>query len=823
MKVVKRNGRTETVNLQKIVNRIKKQCYDLNTKFIDAHQVSIKVINGLYDGVTSKELDKLAAETAASMISTHPDYSILASRLELTSLYKIVDKSFSSNIEKLYNYINPKTGLNAGMISEEVYKIILKNAEVLDEAIIHDRDFNHDYFGFKTLQKSYLLKMNGEVSERIQHMWMRVSVGIWKDNIDEVIKTYNLMSEKWFTHATPTLYNSGTLKPQMSSCFLVSMHDDSIKGIYKTLSDVALISQSAGGVGLHIHNVRGKDSYIKGTNGYSNGIVPMLRNFNETARYVDQGGGKRKGSFAIYLEPWHSDVFDFLDLRKNQGKEETRCRDLFTALWMNDLFFERLEEDGDWSLFSPDEVPGLVELYGIDFKVAYENFEKSGKARKVIKAKELMEKIIDSQIEGGTPYMLSKDACNIKSNQKNLGTIKSSNLCTEIVEYSNSDETAVCNLASIVLPKFINDKGEFDHQKLYDVVFQVTKNLNQVIDVNYYPTPETEKSNRRHRPIGIGVQGLADLFAILDISFTSIEAKNLNKEIFETIYFAALSSSCDLAKKHGPYESYEGSPVSKGILQYDMWVDRTLDLDKSVVGISKWKIILEKPIDVSTRWNWNKLKDKIKKYGVRNSLLLAPMPTASTSQIMGYNECFEPFTTNIYKRNTLSGEFVLLNRYLVYDLIKLNLWNDEMRKKIIVNEGSVQSIIEIPQKTRDKYRTVWELKQKDLIDMAADRGAFIDQSQSFNLFIQDITKSKVNSAITYGWKKGLKTINYYIRSKSATTAIKGLGIDISEGQPIVQQLVSEKIVAPIFTELSDEDLLNNVCSLDDPSCIACGS
>lgn len=840
MKVVKRDGRKETVNLQKIVNRIKKQCYDLNTKFVDAHQVSIKVINGLYDGVTSKELDRLAAETAASMISVHPDYSILASRLELTALYKEVDKSFSNNIERLHKHINPKTGLNAGMISDEVYDIIMKNAEELDEAIIHDRDFNHDYFGFKTLERSYLLKINGKIAERIQHMWMRVSVGIWKDNIVEVLNTYNMMSEKWFTHATPTLFNSGTLKPQMSSCFLVAMADDSIRGIYKTLSDVALISQAAGGVGIHIHNVRGKDSYIKGTNGYSNGIVPMLRNFNETARYVDQGGGKRKGSFAIYLEPWHSDVLDFLDLRKNQGKEEIRCRDLFTALWMNDLFFERLENDGDWSLFSPDEAPNLVELYGDAFKKQYEAYEAAGKARKVIKAKDLMEKIIDAQIEGGTPYMMSKDACNLKSNQKNLGTIKSSNLCTEIVEYSDANETAVCNLASIVLHKCINEKGEFDHDKLFQVTYQVTKNLNQVIDVNYYPTPETETSNRKHRPIGIGIQGLADLFAILQLPFTSPEAKKLNKEIMETIYFAALTASCDLAKKHGAYASYEGSPISQGIFQQDMWTDRILGLGTD----GKWKIVEEKPIEVSGRWKWDKLKERIKKYGVRNSLLLAPMPTASTSQIMGSNECFEPYTTNIYKRNTLSGEFVVLNKYMVYDLIKHDLWSDEMRKKIILNEGSIQNVIEIPQKIRDIYKTVWELKQRDLIDMAADRGAFIDQSQSFNLWIKDVTKSKVNSAITYGHKKGLKTINYYVRSTAAAAAIKGLGVDASEIKPVAMEtpiatgvtlpeiantayatIPDSATVTPTvsFGELTDSELLGKVCSIDDPSCVACSS
>ena len=690
MLVIKRDGRKESVKFDKITARIEKLSYGLNTKYVKTIEIAKKVIDGLYDGVSTQELDELAAETAATLTTKHPDYATLAARISISNLHKTTSKSFSNTIKRLYTYTNPKTQENASLISKDVYRIINKNAAILDSSIIYDRDFNYDYFGFKTLQKSYLLKLDGKVVERPQHMLMRVAVGIHHDDIDSVIETYNLLSEKWFTHATPTLFNAGTPKPQLSSCFLLTMQEDSIDGIYNTLKQCAKISQSAGGIGLSIHNVRGTGSYIKGTNGVSNGIIPMLRNFDMTARYVDQGGGKRKGSFAIYLEPWHCDVFEFLQLKKNHGKEELRARDLFYAMWIPDLFMKRVEENENWSLFSPDEAPNLHETYGEEFEKLYTKYEKEGKARKTVKAQDLWFEILESQIETGNPYILYKDHANNKSNQKNLGTIKSSNLCTEIIEYTSPDEVAVCNLASIALNMFVKEDSTYDFQKLYEITKVITRNLNKVIDVNYYPVEEARNSNMRHRPIGIGVQGLADAFILMKYPFDSDEAKKLNKDIFETIYYAAMEASMELSKKEGAYESYKGSPVSKSIFQFDMW------------GITP----------DSGRWDWTKLKQKVKKHGVRNSLLLAPMPTASTSQILGNNECFEPYTSNLYTRRVLSGEFIVVNKHLLNDLIELDLWNDKMKDKIMEQNGSIQNINEIPEKIKLLYRTVWEVSQK---------------------------------------------------------------------------------------------------------------
>lgn len=793
MFVVKRDGRKETVKFDKITARIQKLCYGLEPIHVNPVQVAMKVIEGVYDGVTTSELDNLAAEVAASLTTKHPDYALLASRIAVSNLHKNTNKSFSRTMEELYKYIDPKTGQKASLIAEDVYEIIVKNAEELDSTIIYDRDFGYDYFGFKTLERSYLLKLNGQVAERPQHMLMRVSVGIHKENIASAIETYNLMSERWFTHATPTLFNAGTPKPQMSSCFLLTVKDDSIDGIYDTLKNCAKISQSAGGIGLSIHNIRATGSYIKGTNGTSNGIIPMLRVFNDTARYVDQGGGKRKGSFAIYLEPWHADIFEFLDIRKNTGKEEARARDLFTAMWIPDLFMKRVEEEGQWSLFCPNEAPGLADCYGKEFEALYTKYEKEGKARKTIPARDLWTAILDSQIETGNPYMLYKDACNEKSNQKNLGTIKSSNLCTEILEYTSADEIAVCNLASLALPRFVDlEKNEFDHQKLFEVTYVVTKNLNKIIDRNYYPVPEARRSNLRHRPIGIGIQGLADAFILLRMPFDSPEAQKLNSEIHETIYYASMTASKDLAKKDGPYETYPGSPVSQGIFQYDMW-----------------------NVTPGKRWEWDVLKEEVKKFGVRNSLLLAPMPTASTSQILGNNECFEPYTSNIYTRRVLSGEFVVVNKHLLKDLVKLGIWNDKLKNKIIVANGSVQDIDEIPQNIKDLYKTVWEIKQKAIIDMAADRGAYICQSQSLNLFIQNANYAKLTSMHFYAWKKGLKTGMYYLRTKAAADAIK-----------FTVEHQAEQQITPVVNaaaEITEEAKITEIsCSLDNPdACESC--
>ena len=750
MYVLKRDGRKEPIMFDKITARIKKLCYSFNP-LVDPVRVAMRVIEGLYDGVTTSELDNLAAEIAATMTTTHPDYASLAARISVSNLHKNTIKSFSETMKDLHDYVNPITGKEASLISDKVYKVIKKNAEELDSKIIYNRDFGYDYFGFKTLERSYLLKINGQIVERPQHMLMRVSVGIHLDDLEAVIDTYELMSKKYFTHATPTLFNSGTPKPQMSSCFLLTMQDDSIDGIYDTLKQTAKISQSAGGIGLSIHNIRSTGSYISGTNGTSNGIVPMLRVFNDTARYVDQGGGKRKGSFAIYIEPWHSDIFDFLDLKKNHGKEEMRARDLFYAMWLPDLFMKRVEKNAKWTLMCPNECPGLYDCHGDEFDKLYLKYEKQSKGRKTIKARELWEKILESQIETGTPYMLYKDSANRKSNQKNLGTIRSSNLCTEILEYTSKDEIAVCNLASIALPMFV-EKDEFNHQKLYDVTVRVTKNLNKVIDRNYYPVKEAENSNFRHRPIGIGVQGLADAFIKLRMPFTSEKAKELNQDIFETLYFAALNASVEESKKDGPYKTYKGSPISKGEFQHNMWGVE----DKELSG----------------RWNWGKLRKDVLKHGVRNSLLVAPMPTASTAQILGNNECFEPYTSNLYTRRVLSGEFIIVNKHLLKDLVELGLWNEDMKQELMRSNGSIQDIKQIPDELKELYKTVWEMSMKDIIDMARHRGYFIDQSQSLNLFMEGATMSKLTSMHFYAWKSGLKTGMYYLRTKSAVDAIQ---------------------------------------------------
>ena len=800
MHVIKRNGKKETIKFDKVTARIEKLSYSLSP-LVNAIDVAKKVIEGIYDGVPTTELDNLAAETAASLATKHPDYAILASRIAVSNLHKNTIKSFSETMKKLYLYVDKKNGKKCPLLADDVWQFIEDNAEVLDSTIIYDRDFGFDYFGFKTLEKAYLLKVDGKIVERPQHMFMRVAIGIHKTDIDSVVETYNLLSERWFTHATPTLFNAGTPKAQMSSCFLLTMKEDSIDGIYDTLKQTAKISQSAGGIGLAIHDIRATGSYIGGTNGTSNGIVPMLRVFNDTARYVDQGGGKRKGAFAIYLEPWHADIFSFLDLRKNHGKEEMRARDLFYALWICDLFMKRVEVDGDWSLFCPNEAPGLSDCHGEAFETLYSKYEAEGRARKTIKAQELWFAILDSQIETGTPYMLYKDAANSKSNQQNLGTIKSSNLCTEIIEYTSPDEVAVCNLASIALPRFVIN-GSFDQQKLYEVTYQATLNLNKIIDNNYYPVEEARNSNLRHRPIGLGVQGLADAFILLRLPFESDLAKILNKNIFETIYFAAMTASKDLAIKEGAYSSFQGSPLSKGIFQFDMW-----------------------NVQPSSRWDWDSLRKEVVEHGVRNSLLVAPMPTASTSQILGNNECFEPYTSNIYSRRVLSGEFIIVNKHLLKDLVSLGLWNNDMKNRIIAANGSIQKINEIPADLKELYKTVWEIKQRNLIDMAADRGAFICQSQSLNLFVDSPSASKLTSMHFYGWKKGLKTGMYYLRSQAATQAV----------QFTIEKQGSEEMapVIPQIAAVSAEENQNNVddintdftgptCTMED-GCVSCGS
>ena len=777
MYVVKRDGRKEPMMFDKITARVRKLCYGLNG-LVDPVKVAMRVIEGLYDGVTTSELDNLAAEIAATMTTTHPDYAKLAARISVSNLHKNTKKSFSETMKDLYEYINPRTGKKAPLLSDEVYKVISANAEKLDSTIIYNRDFGYDYFGFKTLERSYLLKLNGKIAERPQHMLMRVAVGIHLDDLDSAIETYELMSKKYFTHATPTLFNSGTPKPQMSSCFLLTMKDDSIDGIYDTLKQTAKISQSAGGIGLSIHNIRATGSYIAGTNGTSNGIVPMLRVFNDTARYVDQGGGKRKGSFAIYVEPWHADIFDFLDLKKNHGKEEMRARDLFYAMWIPDLFMKRVEADAEWTLMCPNECPDLFNTHSEDFDALYLKYESEGKGRKTIKARELWEKILESQIETGTPYMLYKDAANRKSNQKNLGTIRSSNLCTEILEYTSPDEVAVCNLASIALPMFVKN-GKFDHKELFKVTKRVTKNLNRVIDRNYYPVKEAENSNMRHRPIGLGVQGLADTFIMLRLPFTSDEAKQLNQDIFETLYFAAVTASMEAAMEEGAYSSYEGSPISKGEFQHNLW------------GI--------KDEELSGRWDWGKLRKEVMKNGVRNSLLVAPMPTASTSQILGNNECFEPYTSNIYTRRVLSGEFIVVNKHLLEDLVKLGLWNENLKQELMRANGSIQHIEVIPEDIKELYQTVWELSMKDIIDMSRQRGYFIDQSQSLNLFMENANYAKLTSMHFYAWKSGLKTGMYYLRTKAAVDAIK-FTLDNTKKKEIPVSVAAEAEVTAVTSK-----------------------
>ena len=778
MEVIKRDGSTEPVKLDKITARIKKQTWDLNVDYVDYMEVVKKTISGLHDGITTTELDNLAAETAAGMASTHPDYSLLASRIAISRLYKSIIKPFSKNAKRIYD---------AGFLSDSVYEIIKNNARKINSMIVGDRDYNIDYFGFKTLERSYLLKVNGEVAETPQYLYMRVALGIWGDDWDNVQKTYDMLSEGKFTHATPTLFNAGTRRSQLASCFLIGNKGDSIEGLFDTVKDVANISKWAGGIGLHVHDVRAKGSFIKGTGGQSDGLVPMMRTYNEVARWINQGG-KRKGSFAIYLEPWHADVFEFIELRKNHGKEEMRARDLFLALWIPDLFMKRVKEDGDWSLFCPNDARGLSDNYGERFEELYEEYEKKGLARKTVKARELWTEILKAQIETGTPYVLYKDAANNKSNQKNVGTIKSSNLCTEIMEYSDSKEQAVCNLASIAVNEFVEipsgqvrsqdkSKRELDLDALEECAHQVAHNLNKVIDINFYPTKETKKSNFRHRPIGIGVQGLADTFALLGYAFDSSEAAKLNKEIFAAIYHGAMRASVDLAKKDGAYDSFKGSPLSEGKFQFDLW------------GITP-----------TETWDWEDLRKNVVKYGARNSLLLAPMPTASTAQILGNNECFEPFTSNLYKRNTLGGEFVVINKYLIQDLINLNIWDETMKLKMFEGNGSIQHIESIPEDIKALYKTVWEIPQRVIIDMAADRGAYICQSQSMNLFMSDVNVGKLNSAHFYAWQKGLKTGMYYLRTQSKATALKGLGVDLSKDK---EQLA---------------------CSIDNPeNCEACGS
>jgi len=790
MFVIKRDGKKESVKFDKITARIEKLCYGF--QLVDPIDVAKKVIEGLFDGVTTSELDNLAAETAASLTTKHPDYALLASRIAVSNLHKNTIKSFSETMRLLHTYVDPKTGKDASLLADDVWEVIEKNAELLDSSIIYDRDFGFDYFGFKTLEKSYLLKLDGKIAERPQHLFMRVSVGIHKEDVESAIKTYHLMSERWFTHATPTLFNAGTPKPQMSSCFLLTMQDDSIDGIYDTLKQTAKISQSAGGIGLSIHNVRATGSYISGTNGTSNGIIPMLRVFNDTARYVDQGGGKRKGAFAIYLEPWHADVFEFLDLRKNHGKEEMRARDLFYALWVSDLFMQRVEANEDWSLFCPHEAPGLADCWGKDFEKLYKKYEKEGRARKVVKAQELWFAILDAQVETGTPYLLYKDAANGKSNQQNLGTIKSSNLCTEIIEYTSKDEVAVCNLASLALPRFVKE-GVFDHDKLYEVTYQATLNLNKIIDGNYYPIKEAEYSNLRHRPIGLGVQGLADAFIMLRLPFESEAAKKLNKEIFETIYFASMTASKDLAIKDGPYETFKGSPLSKGQFQFDLW-----------------KVKPE-----SGRWDWENLRLDVMNHGVRNSLLVAPMPTASTSQILGNNECFEPYTSNIYTRRVLSGEFVIVNKHLLRDLVNLGLWTGGMKDKIITANGSIQDIAEIPADIKELYKTVWEIKMRTIIDMAADRGAYICQSQSLNLFINSPNASKLTSMHFYAWKKGLKTGMYYLRTQAASQAVK-FTVENQGGKNM------DAVIPDVVADVTNDVPAGPSCSMEE-GCVTCSA
>ncbi|CAG02916.1 unnamed protein product, partial [Tetraodon nigroviridis] len=898
------DGRQEAVSFDKITSRVQKLCYGLNSEFVDPvstnrqcgpvgqtgplcvlvpvtrllwlcqAQITLKVIQGLYSGVTTAELDTLAAETAATLTTKHPDYAILAARIAVSNLHKETKKVFSDVMEDLYNYVNPLNKLHSPMISKETLHIIRENKARLNSAIIYDRDFSYNFFGFKTLERSYLLKINGKVAERPQHMLMRVAVGIHQADMEAAIETYNLLSERWFTHASPTLFNAGTNRSQLSSCFLLTMKDDSIEGIYDTLKQCALVSKSAGGIGLAVSCIRATGSYIAGTNGKSNGLVPMLRVYNNTARYVDQGGnkvrmkvgeqtasrlrnirdviqvwlflGQRPGAFAVYLEPWHSDVFDFLELKKNTGKEEQRARDLFFALWIPDLFMKRVESNQDWSLMCPSECPGLTDCWGEEFEELYTRYEKEGRAKRVVKAQQLWYAIIESQTETGTPYMLYKDACNRKSNQQNLGTIRCSNLCTEIVEYTSKDEVAVCNLASIALNMYVTPQRTYDFHKLASVTKTIVKNLNKIIDINYYPVPEAKRSNLRHRPIGIGVQGLADAFILMRHPYESPEAQLLNTQIFETIYHAALEASCELAAEFGPYQTYAGSPVSRGVLQYDMWGKTPTDL-----------------------WDWTALKEKIAKHGVRNSLLLAPMPTASTAQILGNNESFEAYTSNIYTRRVLSGEFQvctrafrpsltaagkaerkiwprlqIVNPHLLKDLTERGLWSDGMKNQLIAHNGSIQverriccisstislwqkpifykyffngqqNIPEIPDDLKQLYKTVWEISQKTVLKMAADRGAFIDQSQSLNIHIAEPNYGKLTSMHFYGWKLGLKTGMYYLRTKPAANPIQFT---------LNKETLKEAQAARSEEESKERNAAAVVCSLaNKDECMMCGS
>lgn len=791
MQIVKRDGRTETVKLEKISKRIERHCKDL--KSVDPISIAQKVVQGLYDGVSSMELDKLAMETSYSMSVKHPEYDKLALRLAISALHKDTDSTFSSTMFRL-SEVKDANGNSKPLIDAKVLKFIKKNAAVLDSAIDYNRDYNFDYFGFKTLERSYLLKINGKIVERPQHMWMRVACGIHSDDIDAALNTYELLSTFKATHATPTLFNAGTPKNQLSSCFLVAMKDDSIAGIYDTLKEVALISQSAGGIGVHIHNIRSKGSPIYGTGGVSNGIIPLLKNFNETAKYVDQGGGKRKGSFAIYLESTHPDIFDFLDLRKNNGKEELRARDLNLAIWASDLFFKKVEADEDWHLMDPNISKGLADVYdetieGGSYTNLYNKYVSEGKYVRVVKARDLWAAMLQAQIETGQPYITSKDAGNRKSNQKNIGVCKSSNLCAEIFEVSTPEETAVCNLSSISLPAYVEGKKgkrNYNFARLEETVKTLVENLDKIIDVEYYPVETAKRSNSNHRPTGIGIQGLADVFALMRMPWESEEAKKLNKDIAESMYYAAVRASCDLAKKKGAYNTFKGSPASEGVLQFDLW------------GVTP-----------SDRYDWAGLKKDVIKYGLRNSLLISHMPTASTSQILGNTECFEPITSNIYKRATLSGEFIQINKYLVDDLIELNLWNETLRQKIIASNGSVQGIAEIPDNLKQLYKTVWEISQRTIIDMAADRGAYTCQSQSMNLYFKDSNFAKLSSAYMYAWKKGLKTIVYYTRTTAAREAIK---------------FTVDKEIEKQMQQTSEENLEGIACSLDNPeACEMCGS
>ncbi len=842
MKVIKRDGREEPVKLDKITKRIAAQSKGLSN--VEPFTIAQKVIAGLYPNVTTKELDDLAIKTAANMATTHPDYDTLAARLTASVLHKETKTKFSEVMEDLFNRIDSFGNARPG-VSEEFINIVRKHDKALDAEIIHKRDYDIDYLGLQTLKRSYLQKLNGKIVERPQHLFMRVAIGIHGKDIPAAIDTYDKISRKLFTHATPTLFNAGTNKPQLASCFLLHMDADSIDGIYKTLTDCAKISQLAGGIGLHIHNIRASGSPIYGTGGTSNGIVPMARVFDATMSYIDQGGGKRKGSCALYLSPWHADIFEWLDLKKNTGKDEVRARNLFYGLWVNDLFMQRVEDDAEWSLFDPNTAPGLAEVHSEEFEALYTRYEEEGKAFRTVKARELWKKILDLQIETSMPYIMYADSCNKKSNQQNLGTIKSSNLCTEIIEYTSPDEIAVCNLSSICLPQFVEGKTRltFNHKKLHEIVKTAVVNLNRVIDVNFYPLPETERSNLRHRPIGVGVQGLADVFIKMNASWDSLEAFKINREIFETVYHAAVEASIDEAEEHGPYETYEGSPASQGKLQYDLWFEdrQARGLEPSEFEASLARRNFQTAEDFycgSGRYDWQALKQRLAQHGMRNSLLLAPMPTASTANIMGNTEGIEPIPSNIYKRNVLSGEFVRVNKYLVRDLQERDLWNEEMKQRIIAAEGSIQPIDDIPDEIKEKYRTVWEIKQRHIIDLAADRGAFICQSQSLNIYMPNPTFAKLTSMHFYGWKKGLKTGSYYIRQQAARQAQKfTVDVNIEKGtsensekayQQSIDILLQSGWSEEDLADFSREDILTlarGACNAgnDDGECIPCGS